>query len=358
MIKRLILILASAAVLLTTINLQAQEVKTEKSLKATEVKNQANSGTCWSFATLSLMESELLRLGMGEWDLSEMFVVRMAYADKADRYVRLNGKANFSGGGQAHDVLDVMRKYGLMTEAAYSGLLAGQTRHDHMEMDGVLSDIMLSERPKNAAPDCYWRYSIDSVMDVYLGAEPSSFEVKGKTTAPEKFSADLGLKLEDYIEITSFSHHPYFTQFVLEVPDNWSAGSYYNVPLEDLMRIMTYAIDQGFTFAWDGDVSGEVGYAQNNGIAKNSDDLQTITQESRQLAFDNFTTTDDHLMHITGYGRDKNGTKYFLTKNSWGDNKGNKGYWWLSENYVRTNTIAIMLHKDAVPADLKGKLGL
>ncbi len=357
--KKKLFLFAIAALLLGSATINAQEIKKEKEIKATPVKNQANSGTCWSFATISLLESELLRLGKGEWDLSEMYVVRKAYETKADRYVRLRGVANFGCGGQAHDVLDVMTSAGLMPEEAYSGLVGKKEKHDQLAMDAALAEYMKSQLSKsNALNDAHWRVAIDSIMDAMIGPQPPSFTSKDRKLTPELFAADLGLKASDYIEITSFSHHPFYSRFVLEVPDNWSCGSYYNVPLEDLMRIMTNAIDNGFTFAWDGDVSGEVSYSKNDGIAKNKDDQQLVTQEMRQKEFDRFITTDDHLMHITGFGTDENGTHYFLTKNSWGENKGNKGYWWLSENCIRLNTIAILLHKDAIPADIKAKLGI
>jgi len=352
------LIALTGILFFTTGTLTAQEIKQEKQLKSTEVKNQANSGTCWSFAVISLIESELIRMGKGEYDLSEIYSVYRAYPAKADRYMRLGGKANFSGGGQGHDVFNVIMKYGIVPEEAYSGLLKENAKHDHMEMDQVLYEIIKDVFGGNATVSSKWRFSVDSVLDVYIGKAPQTFELKGKTYTPKSFTAELGLRAEDYIELTSYSHHPFYQQFVLEVPDNWSQGSYYNVPVEDLMRIMENAIDKGFTFAWDGDVSGDVPFSKNDGIATLTNDSLTVTQEMRQLAFDDFTTTDDHLMHITGIGSDQKGFKYFLTKNSWGEKKGNKGYWWLSENYVRMNTIAIVIHKDALPADIAVKLGL
>lgn len=349
-----LLILFSAPVLL------AQQIKTEISLKTTPVKNQANSGTCWSFSVVSMIESELLRTGKGQYDLSEMYIVHHAYPAKADRYLRLGGKASFGAGGQGHDVFDMMIQYGMVPEEAYSGLLKGKEKHDHMEMDKVLTEQMKSAvtAGEKATPGSHWRTAIDSILNAYLGEIPKTFEYKGKEYTPESFAASLGINPGDYIELTSYSHHPFYQSFVLEVPDNWAQGRYYNVPLEDLMRVMKNSLAQGYTFAWDGDVSGDVSFSRNEGIARLSDDSTRVTQDVRQAAFDEFITTDDHLMHISGLGKDEKGNTYFLTKNSWGENKGDKGYWWLSENYVRMNTIAIVIHKSALPADLRLKLGL
>jgi bleomycin hydrolase len=355
-IFRLVLSLTLIAVF---INAQGQDIRKEKELATTEVKNQANSGTCWSFATVSMLESELIRMGKGNFDLSEMYFVRKAYERKADRYIRLGGKANFGGGGQAHDVIDALVTDGMMTEEGYSGLLQKDQKHDHMEMDEVLAGLMKKKIGiANAEKEAPWRNSVDSVMDVYMGKLPAMFTYKGKDVSPQNFFKESGLNPADYIELTSFSHHPFYKTFVLEVPDNWSQGQYYNLPLEDLMRVMVNSIQTGYTFAWDGDVSGDTPFSANKGIATNLNDQEKVTQEMRQKTFDKFITTDDHLMHISGIGSDKEGVKYFLTKNSWGDKKGNDGYWWLSENFVRMNTIAIMVNKNALPDDIAQKLGI
>jgi bleomycin hydrolase len=226
-------------------------------------------------------------------------------------------------------------------------------------MDAVLSSIMHAVvDPAMEKPDYKWKAAIDSVLDIYLGKVPADFTFKGKSYTASSFATSLGINPDDYIELTSYSHHPFYSTFVLEVPDNWSSGSYYNVPLDELIKVMENSIEMGYTFAWDGDVSGEVSFSANDGIAKMANDDVSVSQEDRQDAFDHFITTDDHLMHITGLGKDETGKVYFLTKNSWGDNKAKKGYWWMSENYVRMNTIAIMVHKDVIPTELAAKLKL
>lgn len=338
----------------------AQKIETTKSLKATDVKNQANSGTCWSFATVSFLESEMIRLDKGRHDVSEMFFVYHAYLSKAARYIRLGGKANLSPGGQAHDVLDVIRTYGLVPEEAFTGLKNDKDLHDHTTLDQAMVNIMKAavDHQENACNDSPWRRRADSALTANLGTLPESFTFKGKNYTPLSYARELGLNPDDYIELTSFSHHPWYKSMVLEVPDNWSAGPYFNLPLDDLMRAMEYAINNGYTFCWDGDVSCEPRFSKNDGIAAVNGYPNGISTEIRQHAFDDFSVTDDHLMHITGLGKDEQGKTYFLTKNSWSEKKGNKGYWWMSDDFVRLNTIAILVHKDALPADLRTKLGI
>lgn len=353
------ILLSALLVLLSFSGVHSQEIKTLKDIKTTSVKNQANSGTCWSFAVVSMIESELMRLGKGEYDISEMYFARMAYLTKAERYFRLQGHLNFGGGGQAHDVFDVWKKWGIVPEDAYSGLVDGATRHDHSEMDAVLVKIMeITQNPDIEGGDTKWKAAIDSVLNIYLGRVPNEFEYKNKRYTPQSFAKETGINPEDYIEITSFTHHPFYSKFVLEVPDNWSSGIYYNIPENELMLIIENALMNGYTVAWDGDVSDDVSFSANNGIAKLENDDNQVTPEIRQQNFDNFSTTDDHLMLLTGIGKDETGKKFFLTKNSWGTNKGNKGYWWMSENYIRMKTIAIMVNRKCVPDDIAVKAGI
>lgn len=357
-------------------------------LPATPVKDQSATGTCWSYATTSFIESELLRLTKDTFDLSEMYFVRKAYETKALNYVRLHGTANFGQGGQAHDVMNVIRRYGMATEEAYSGLANGQTKPSHAELEAVLT-AMVGAIAKNPAgklsPE--WMNAISGVLDVYLGKVPSSF---GKTnTTPSEFAKKINP--DDYIEITSYSHHPYYTQFALEIPDNWSGDQYYNVQPDELIQIMDYALGKGYTVAWDGDVSDK-GFSHKNGVAivpevsiENMAATErskwekltekerraqfytfgkpvpekNISPEMRQAAFDNYLATDDHLMHVTGSVTDQNGKRYFRSKNSWAaESNSDGGYLNMSESYVRLNTIAIMVHKDALPKEIRKKLAI
>jgi len=357
-------------------------------LPATSVKDQSASGTCWSYATTSFIESELLRTTKDTFNLSEMFFVRKAYETKAMHYVRLHGMANFGEGGQAHDVLNVMRTNGMMTESAYSGLANGQTKPAHAELEAVLSAMVgaISKNPGGKlSPE--WINAISGVLDVYLGKVPASFG--SPIITPIEFAKKINP--DDYVEITSYTHHPFYTTFALEIPDNWSGGNYFNVPLDELTQIMDYALSTGYTVDWDGDVSDK-GFSHKNGVAVvpevNIDNMalaehlkweklsekerkaqfysfekpvpeKNITPEMRQAAFDNFSATDDHLMHITGTVTDQNGKRYFKTKNSWAaDSNSNGGYLNMSEAYFRLNTIAIMVHKDAIPKEIRKKLGI
>ncbi len=336
-------------------------------VNATSVKNQANTGTCWDFATQSFLESELMRMGKGKYDLSEMFNVRYTYPLKAERYVRYHGKYQFGEGGQAHDVLKIFDTYGAVPNSVYPGLEPGDSLHDNTEMDAVLKSVLNTIVERNKITPHYEEI-VNAICDIYLGKVPQEFEYDGKKYTPKTFAASLGINTKDYVEITSFTHHPFYKKFVLEVPDNWEDGEYYNVPLDDLIKIMDNAVQTGFSVAWDGDV-GKDNFYRKEGYAvvpltgdttkKGPEKEKVITQEIRQKAFDDYTTTDDHLMHITGIAKDQDGTKFFYTKNSWGTkDKKYDGYWYLSEPFVRLRTIAILVHKDAIPKNIREKLGL
>lgn len=351
-------------------------------LKTTPVKDQYASGTCWSYAATSFIESELMRITGDTLDLSEMFFVRKCYEQKARDFVRRHGTTNFSQGGQAHDVMNTVAAFGLMTEAGYPGLANGQTKPMHSEMEAVLKgmlDALVKNPNGKLSPD--WFNAISAVLDVYLGPLPA-------TGSPVKGAKKINPA--DYIELTSYTHHPFYQPFILEIPDNWSSGAYYNVPIDDLIATLNHALKNGYTVVWDGDVSDK-GFSHKNGVAIVPDvklesasnterskwenipekerqkqfysfdkpvPQKAVTQEMRQAAFDNFSATDDHLMHITGITRDQDSTVYYITKNSWAaDSNESGGYLNMSEAYVRLNTIVIMVHKDAVPKEIKKKLG-
>lgn len=357
-------------------------------LPSTPVKDQSASGTCWSFATTSFIESELLRLTKDTFNLSEMYFVRMAYEAKASQYVRLHGTANFGEGGQAHDVFNMVRKNGILTEADYPGLANGQTKPSHAELEAVLSAMVgaISKNPAGKlSPE--WQSAISSVLDVYLGKLPGKYGSEKST--PSAFTKMINP--DDYVEITSYLHHPYYTSFALEIPDNWSGGYYYNVPLDELVEIIDYSLENGFTVVWDGDVSDK-GFSHQKGVAIMPDvsienmnaserlkwekltekerkqqfysfekpiPEKSVTPEMRQCAFDNYSATDDHLMHITGTVTDQNGKRYYHTKNSWAaDSNNSGGFLNISEPYIRMNTIAILVHKEAIPKEIRKKTGI
>ena len=360
-------------------------------LKTTSVKNQASTGTCWCFATISFFESELLRMGKGEYDLSEMFIVRNNYLDRLkDNYLR-QGKGNLGPGSLSHDVLKQFSEDGIVPEEVYSGLNYGSPTHNHGELQAFINAVATVPVQRKKESDQY-RQIVNSILDTYLGKVPETFTYKGRSYTPKSFAESLGINPADYVEITSFTHFPFYTRGLLEVPDNWTMGRFYNVPIDELIEIMDYSLNNGFTVNWDGDVS-ERSFSHANGVAtipeiQRPADMSVtdrarlerlaqgtpqsltpevpkpgpeagISQEIRQEGYESFLTTDDHLMHITGMVRDQNGVKYYKTKNSWGtDRNAFGGYLNMSESYVRAKTMFILVHKDAIPPAIRTKLGL
>lgn len=367
------------------------ELTTVVSHKATPVKDQSSTGTCWCFATASFMESELLRMGKGEYDLSEMFIVRQKYMNQMeDNYLR-RGKGNIGEGSLAHTFKNAYKQVGIVPEEAYSGLIDGNKEHNHGALSRYFKALVDANiASKKRTPQYY--ALINNLFDTYLGKLPEKFTYKGKEYTPQSFTESLGLNMDDYIELTSFTHKPYYEMFSPEVPDNWENQPMYNLPLDELIETIDYALNKGYTVCWDGDVS-EQGFSFKNGIAINPQvedvkDYSTtdrarfekmpkyermdevfkfkhpypeinVTPEIRQDGYEKFVTTDDHLMHITGIVKDQNGTKYYITKNSWGaDSNKSGGYLNMSESYVRAKTICVMVHKDSLPKELKKKLGI
>ena len=381
-----VLLLASLRPLAAADAKPAYVFKVETEVKHTPVKNQYRTGTCWCFSTVSYLESEMLRLGKEELDLSEMFVVRHTYPRKAAYYVRMHGQANHSQGGQSHDVLEQVQRFGIVPETVYPGMMIDETRHNHGEMVQVLQGILdgiLKRAGTRVTPR--WLDAYAAVLDVYLGQVPQSFSYGGNTYTPKGFADDyLKIRYDDYIELTSYDLYPYYQKCRLEIPDNWTCNSdYYNLPIDDLERIAEQALKNGHSFVWDGDVSEKdfsggrsdtehgTGYAivplkdwedrtKAERRAKITAPLQEqeITQEMRTKTLNDFSTTDDHLMHIVGLARDQKGTRFYLTKNSGGSDQSYQGYVYLSRSFFRLKTTALMIHKDALPPDIKAKLSL
>jgi bleomycin hydrolase len=363
-----------------------------KELPSTPVKNQYKSSTCWSFSSISFLESELIRMGKGEYDLSEMFIVYNDYYEKALNYARWQGNVNFAAGGEFHDVLSVIENKGIVPEEVYSGKVIGEKEHMHNEMDGVLTGFMEALiKNENGKLTPVWPEAVKGILNAYLGDYPEKFSYKGKEYTSRSFADELGLDLSNYIEIGSYTHHPFYEQFIIELPDNWHMDKIYNVPLDELMAIIDYSLNEGYTVAWGADIS-EKGFSWTNGVAVvpavDPEDLtgterekwekltqkerekmmysfaepvpeRVITQEIRQKAFDNYQTTDDHGMHITGLAKDQNGTEYYYVKNSWGITGNNyNGFFYASKPFVAYKTIDILVNRDAIPKEIRKKLGL
>jgi len=350
-----------------------------KEVARTSVKNQASTSTCWCFATISFLESELLRMGKPEMDLSEMYIVRHTYPPKAQRYVRLHGATNFPHGGACHDVLDMMKLHGLVPDDVYTGLNYGEKKHKHGEMASILKgmvDAVVRKRGGRVTPR--WGEAVESVLNIYLGTPPESFTFKGKKYSPKSFLNDfLELNPDDYIEITSYNHHPFYEQFYLELPDNWTNNDkYYNVPIEDMGKIVDHALNKGYSVVYGGDTSNKF-FSSKKGYGivpeKDWEDMtekerkkkieepvkeKAPTQELRQSWFNNYTATDDHAMHIVGIAKDQNGKTFYLTKNSWGTDRKYDGYVYLSKPYILLNATGFMVNKNSLPKDIRQKLGL
>lgn len=362
-------------------------------LDITSVKDQNRTGTCWSFSANSFFEQEMLRMGEKPVDLSEMFIVYNTYNAKAEKYVRMHGRLNFSSGGAFHDVLYVMKNYGIVPESVYSGLNYGEKKHIHGELNAILTSMINAVvANKNKKLSTSWKKAIQGVLDAYLGEIPESFSYQGKTYTPKTFLSKVcGINPDDYITISSFTHHPFYSQFVLEVPDNWLGQYVYNVPLNEMMTVIDQSLENGYSIAWASDVSEKGFLTKKLGIAiipiedtavlgdaeidkwekmpktdfeKKIYDYgkplieKEITQELRQEAFDNFQTTDDHGMHIYGLAVDQNGNKFYKVKNSWGEYNELKGYFYASVPFVAYKTTCVLVHKNAIPQEVKKKLGI
>ena len=356
----------------------------------TSVKDQNKSGTCWSFAATSFLEEDVMRRGGPELDLSEMWAVRNCYIDKAKKYVRTNGVTNFAQGGAASDVLYVADNYGIVPDAVYPGLNYGEEKHMHYEMEGVLKAYLdaLMKNP-NKRLSTAWLPGFIGILDAYLGPVPESFTVDGKTYTPESYARELGIKGEDFISLTSYSHHPFYEGFAIEIPDNWTWAESFNVPMEEMKEAVDNALEKGYTVCWSADVS-EGGFQWRNGFAllpekKTGEDLEgtelsrwvqlsdkdreaatykikgpvkerKVTQESRQKTFDNYETTDDHGMVIVGYATDQDGNKYYKVKNSWDTNQLYNGFLYVSEPYFLEKTISVLVNKESLPKSVKSHL--
>ncbi|MBQ8101043.1 MAG: aminopeptidase [Paludibacteraceae bacterium] len=364
---------------------------TVKENPITSVKDQNRSSTCWAFSTLAFVESELLRMGKGEYDLSEMYVVHKTMLDRAVNYVRFHGESSFAPGGSAYDILYCIKHYGIVPQEAMPGIMYGDSLPVHAELDIVAGGYVnaLAKSTKLKKLTKVWQTGLRRIYDTYLGECPEEFDYAGKRYTPQSFVKMLGFNADDYVSITSYTHHPFYTQFPLEVPDNWRLDMMYNVPLEDLMAIIDNAIDKGYTMAWGADVS-EIGFTRDGiGVMPDADkgaDLtgsdmahwlglsqadkkkeltskplpeMTITQQMRQDAYDNWETTDDHGMQIFGLAKDQNGKEYYMVKNSWGTQRSKyKGIWYISRAFMEYKTNDILVHKDAIPKDIRKKMGI
>lgn len=365
---------------------------TVDSVAITPVKDQNRSSTCWAFSTLGFLESEVLRMKGQVVDFSEMYVVSKTMMDRATYCVRMYNEPHFSPGGSAYDVIYCMDHYGLVPQEAMPGIRYGWTAGDtlpvHNELDRVAGGYVKGlSGLKRLSP--VWREGLQAIYDTYLGPCPEEFELNGKKYTPKSFVESLGLSAEDYVSITSYTHHPFYERFALEVPDNWRMDQMYNVPLEDMMRIIDNALANGYTLAWAADVS-EVGFTRKGiGVVPDDDkgaditgsDMakwvgmsadkkkeeltkkplpeKTITQQMRQDAFDNWETTDDHGMQIFGTAKDQNGKRYYMVKNSWGAIRSDyKGVWYVSEAFMQYKTNDILVHKNAIPKDIRKKLNI
>ena len=363
-------------------------------LRTTPVKDQNRSGTCWCYSTMTMLESEILRSGGREMHLSEMWIVRHSFMDKAEKYMRMHGTINFAEGGASRDVTEGIKAHGIVPNDVYPGLNYGTDKPDFHELSRVLKaylDAVMAASEDGKKPlSTAWKRGFDALLDTYFGVCPETFEWEGRSYTPQSFAASLPIDMEDYVDLTSFTHHPFYTQFIIEIPDNWMWGTVYNVPLDEMMAAIDHALDKGYTVAWGTDVSDK-GFSRTKGIGILPEaDLEsmsgteaekwgqltqrekeealykfdtpgkerTVTQQSRQEAFDNYDTTDDHGMVIVGTAEDQNGTTYYKVQNSWNVNSPYKGFWYFSKPFVALKTTSITINRNALPAALRKKLNL
>ncbi|HBL75015.1 MAG: hypothetical protein A2W90_07530 [Bacteroidetes bacterium GWF2_42_66] len=356
--KKAILVLFVLFVFLQLAHGQKKDEKFKNiiQISANPVENQQKTGTCWSFATSSFLESEILRKGKGEYDLSEMFFVRQAYLQKAKKYLLYHGHANFGEGGQAHDVMNVIREFGIMPESEYTGKPINTEIHDHGKMEEeLIRFIAKTNNGFNKKRAEEWEEQFNQILDTYLGKLPQEFGIKGQTYSPLGFTAFLAINPDDYLEFTSFTHHSFYERIDLEIPDNWSHDKYINVPIKELVEIIDSSLYRGYTVCWDGDTS-EKSFNHRSGIATLDSGVADYPT-ARQNTFLSREMTDDHLMHITGIAEDENGEQFYRTKNSWGTDKSEyEGYLYMSVPYVKLKTIAILVHKNAVPQSIMNKI--
>lgn len=386
--------LTFAALLFASATLWAQDgyhFTTVVNQKVTPVKNQASTGTCWCFATTSFIEAELLRQGKGEYDLSEMYIVRQKYLNQLEDNFMRHGRGNIGQGSISPSWFTAFEQVGIVPEEVYSGINYDSKTHNHKELAGYLTAIgKEAVKLRQASPE--YKELINSLFDIYMGKLPEKFTYKGKEYTPKSFAESLGINPDDYVMLTSFTHKPYYLPFEVEIPDNWEHARMYNLPLDEMMAATDHALENGYTVAWDGDVS-EKGFSFKNGVAinpevgnidefKDTDRARfekmapnerleeiykfkqpypeiNVTPEIRQAGYESGATTDDHLMHLTGIAKDQNGTKYYITKNSWGTERNAfGGYLNMSESFVRAKTIYVLMHKDALTKEMKKKLGI
>lgn len=363
-----------------------------KIIRTTPVKNQNRSGTCWCYSTMTMLESEILRAGGPEMHLSEMWIVRHSFMDKAVKYVRLHGELNFAEGGASHDVTEGIKQHGIVPFEVYPGLNYGTDKPDFHELSAVLKAYLdaVIDASKGSKPlSTAWKRGFNAILDEYFGPCPETFTYEGKEYTPQSFAESLPIKMDDYVDLSSFTHHPFYEQFIIEVPDNWMWATVWNVPLDELMQTIDYALENGYTVAWGTDVS-EKGFSRTKaiGIIPEADlegmsgteaekwgkltarekeaalykfdkpgKERKIDQQMRQEAFDNYETTDDHGMVIVGTATDQAGNQYFKVQNSWDVLPPYDGFWYFSRPFVEYKTMSIMVNKNAVPKEIRKKLG-